>query len=136
MDGLNKYIFDEIDDKDLQRIGIFASQLPPTKPFPKVVLNSDSGIVDAAVEIWRLLLWRKASVETHDIFQPERTPMCFSSCILVAAGAVERNLDVIGIHSGYTSKRIKGERFEATKLSDETKNALMTIALRWAYVLK
>lgn len=118
------YIFDEIDDKDLQRIAIIASQLPPTKPFPKVVLNSDGGIVDAAIGIGRLLRWRKASVETHDIFQPERTPMCFSACILVAAGAVERNLDVIGIHSGYLNKRIKGERFEATKLSEETKKRI------------
>jgi TPR repeat protein len=114
------YIFDSIDSRDFEVIALIASQLPLDKPFPKVVLNSDGGNLTASIGIGRILRWRKASVETHDLFAPEKTPMCYSGCVVIAAGAVERNLDTIGIHSGYTKKRIKGEKYDKQDLDIET----------------
>lgn len=114
------YIFDKIESPDLHKITWIATLLPSDKPFPKVVLNSGGGSIDPAIGIGRILRWRKASVETHDIFNPERTPMCFSACVLVAAGAVERNLDVIGIHSGYEKIRVRKEVYSTNPLPKET----------------
>ncbi len=118
------YIFDEILDKDFETIALIATQLPSDKKFPKVILNSDGGYIDPAMGIGRILRWRKASVETHDLFSPDRSPMCFSACVILAAGAVERNLDVIGLHSGYTSRRIKKEVYERGDLAAETKERI------------
>lgn len=114
------YIFDSIDGRDFETIAFFASQLPIEKPFPKVILNSSGGNISASIGIGRILRWRQASVETHDLFAPEKTPMCYSGCVLIAAGAVERNLDVIGVHSGATRTRIKGEKYDRTDLDSET----------------
>ncbi len=113
------YIFDRIERRDFEAIAFFASQLPIEKPFPKVILNSAGGSIFPSIGIGRILRWRKASVETHDIFAPEKTPMCVSSCVLIAAGAVERNLDTIGVHSGYTKNRIKGEKYDYEDLDPE-----------------
>jgi TPR repeat protein len=114
------YIYDEITDKDFDTIAYYASQLSIHQPFPKIILNSYGGSTYAAMGIGRILRWKKASAITHDIFNPEHTPLCFSACVLVAAGAVERNLDVIGVHTGYSSKRIKGEQYIKLDISKET----------------
>lgn len=114
------YLYDKIEKSDLDKIVSIATQLPLEKSFPKVILNSDGGNLSAAMSIGRLLRLRQASVETHDIFDPTKTPMCYSACVLVAAGAIERNLDTIGLHSGYLKKRTKGEKFEPTELNPAT----------------
>jgi TPR repeat protein len=118
------YIYDTIEQRDFEKIAYIASQLPQDKLFPKVILNSDGGSLSAGIGIGRILRWRRASVETHDIFMPDRSPMCYSACVVIAAGAVERNLDTIGIHSGHTRERIKGEQYKRSNLADETKKRL------------
>jgi TPR repeat protein len=113
------YIFDEIHPKDLEIISYFSSQLPINKRFPDIVLNSDGGSIDAAIGIGRILRWRNASVVTRDLFLPDRIPLCFSACVLLAAGATDRNLDIIGLHSGYSEKRVK-KNYEKAPLSQKT----------------
>lgn len=118
------YIFDKIGRQDFDLIAFISTQLPINKPFPKVILNSDGGSITPAIGIGRILRWRNASVETHDIFSPDKTPMCYSACVIVAAGAVDRNLDTIGLHSGYIKNRIKGENYEYEELDSETNGIL------------
>jgi TPR repeat protein len=114
------YIYDSITRHDFEVIAFIATQLPLDKPFPKVILNSDGGSLSAAISIGRILRLRKATVETHDIFDPGKSPMCYSACVIIAMGAVERNLDTIGIHSGYRKDRIKREQYRHTDLDAET----------------
>lgn len=118
------YIYDTIEQRDFEMMAYIASQLPQDRSFPKVILNSDGGSLSAGIGIGRILRWRRASVETHDIFSPNRSPMCYSACVVIAAGAVDRNLDTIGIHSGYTRERIKGEQYKRLDLPDETTKRL------------
>ena len=114
------YIYDEITYRDFEMIAFFSSIIPNNVRFPKVALNSDGGSVDAAIGIGRILRWKNASAVTRDLLQPENIPLCFSACVLIAAGAIERNLDIIGLHSGYTEKRIKKELYEKSALGKDT----------------
>lgn len=118
------YIFDKIADPDFDRIAFIATQLPQDKPFPKVILNSAGGSLTAGIGIGRILRWRRASVETHDLFAPEKSPMCYSACVVIAAGAVERNLDIVGIHTGHKKQRIKGEKISHLALNEATTRRL------------
>lgn len=114
------YIFDKITDDDFHSIAFFATQLPIDKPFPKIILNALGGSMDAAIGIGRILRWRNASAQTQDIFNKNELPMCYSACVLIAAGAVERNLDVIGLHSGLRRKHINRENYERIPLPKES----------------
>ena len=114
------YIFDKVTDDDFYSIAFFATQLPIDKPFPKIILNALGGSMDAAIGIGRILRWRNASAKTLDIFNNNELPMCYSACVLIAAGAVERNLDVIGLHSGLRHKHINGENYQKIPLPRES----------------
>lgn len=114
------YIFDKITDNDFNIISFFATQLPVEKPFPTVYLNVLGGNMDAAIGIGRILRWRKASVQTSDIFKPNEMPMCYSACVLIAAGAVERNLDVIGLHSGFRRIYVGDGKYEDNHLHQDS----------------
>jgi len=59
-------------------------------------INSGGGSIDAAIAIGRLLRNERASLDV--------TGVCFSACVLVLAGAVERNVgdaNKVGIHRPY-----------------------------------
>jgi hypothetical protein len=59
-------------------------------------INSGGGSIDAAIAIGRLLRKERASLDV--------TGVCFSACVLVLAGAVERNVgdaNKVGIHRPY-----------------------------------
>jgi hypothetical protein len=117
------YIYDTIQPRDVDLITFIATQLPQDALFPSVVLNSDGGNLVAAIGIGRLLRFRKASVITGDIFDPQNPAICYSACVVVAAGAVTRNLDVVGIHSGYYEEQ-KNEQKQYRSLSIETESRL------------
>ena len=95
------YLFNKITLKDLERVAYVGGQLPINMPFPKVMIDSDGADLDAAIGIGRILRWRKASVETYDISHPYTVSKCYSGCVLIAAGAVNRKLSMIGLHSGF-----------------------------------
>jgi hypothetical protein len=95
------YLFNKIKMTDFEKLAYVATQLPIDAPFPLVLLNSDGSDLDAAIGIGRILRWRKASVETYDISYGREPSKCYSGCVLIAAGAVNRKLSMIGLHSGY-----------------------------------
>jgi hypothetical protein len=113
------YIYDEIDYQTSQVIDRINGRIPLNRPFPIIYVNTPGGLIDDAMHIGRILRQRSASVEGMDIFHPENTPMCDSSCVLLAAGATDRNLIEVGFHRGDVSKRLKGERYTHAPMSDE-----------------
>ena len=113
------YIYDEIDYHTSQVIDRINGKIPLNRPFPIVYVNTPGGLIDDAMHIGRILRQRSASVEGMDIFHPENTPMCDSSCVLLVAGATDRNLIEVGFHRGDVSKRLKGERYTHKPMSDE-----------------
>lgn len=113
------YIYDEIDYHTSQVIDRINGKIPLNRPFPIIYVNTPGGLIDEAMHIGRILRQRSASVEGMDIFHPENTPMCDSSCVLLAAGATYRNLIEVGFHRGDVSKRLKGERYAHAPMSDE-----------------
>ena len=92
------FIYDEIVTNDGHRFKSIDSEYPNDLPFPKVYVSSRGGDVLAAMEIGKVLRRRKASIEGRDLFFPDRPAMCASACVHIAAGAVDRQLDHIGVH--------------------------------------
>jgi hypothetical protein len=119
------YLFNKIKLSDFEKLSYVAGQLPINLPFPLVLLNSDGADLDAAIGIGRILRWRIASVETYDISNPENKSKCYSGCVLIAAGAVNRKLSMIGLHSGYM--KFEGPDDDISlyhPISDETKERI------------
>jgi hypothetical protein len=113
------YIYDEIDYQTSQAVDRVNGRIPLNRPFPIVYVNTPGGLIDEAMHIGRILRQRSARVEGMDMFHPENTPMCDSACVLLAAGATDRNLIEVGFHRGDISKRLKGERYAHAPMSDE-----------------
>lgn len=105
-----KYILltDYISQSDFEEIAYVAGQLPSHLAFPKVVINSHGGSLDAAIGIGRILRWRKATIETLDIAFQTPKSKCYSACVVLASGAVHRQLSMIGIHTGYLKTDAEG----------------------------
>ena len=69
------------------------------------------------MEIGRILRRRNASIEGRDLFFPDRPAHCDSACVSLAAGAVDRQFDEIGVHRpmvGGIDKACKPTRRELT----------------------
>jgi hypothetical protein len=105
------YLKNYVTVEDFNQVAYVAAQIAIDKPFPKVIVNVEGGNMDAAIGIGRILRWRKASVETEDITNPLVQSKCLSSCVVLAVGAVRRNLSMIGIHTGYL--KYDGDSIEA-----------------------
>jgi hypothetical protein len=113
------YIYDEIDYQTMAVVNVVNQSTLENQPFPLVYLNSPGGNIDEAMNIGRILRARSASVESLDVFHPDNTPMCNSACSIIAAGATNRNLYEIGFHRGFNAKRLKGEKYKYTEMSNE-----------------
>ena len=99
---------DFISQTDFEEIAYIAGQLPSQLAFPKVVINSHGGSLDAAIGIGRILRWRRASIETLDIAFQTPKSKCYSACVVLASGAVHRRLSMIGIHTGFLKTDAEG----------------------------
>jgi hypothetical protein len=115
------YLKNFVTVEDFNQVAYVAAQIAIDKPFPKVIVNVEGGNMDAAIGIGRLLRWRKASVETEDISNPIVQSKCLSSYVVLAAGAIKRNLSMIGIHTGYL--KFDGDGIEAYQLMPEESKA-------------
>lgn len=113
------YIYGEIDSDDESQFETFNGLYPINKKFPPVYINSPGGDIDAAIHIGRILRQRSATIEGMDMIHPANQVICDSACVLIAAGATERNLLQIGLHTGFIQKRIKGERYTIIPLKNE-----------------
>ena len=114
------YIYGDLDVATYQELEYFASEHPKDRPFPVVYINSDGGRISPSIEMGRILRQYKARIEAEDRFFPDRIARCYSGCVLIAAGAIERNLIHIGIHQGFTPKRLRGGKIEINPVADET----------------
>lgn len=94
-------IFGRIGREDLEFFRRIDRALPVGAPFPRVLVNSSGGDVDTAFEIGRILRKRGATIETGSPVIEDYRPQCSSACVLIAAGAVQRRLTHIGIHSSH-----------------------------------
>lgn len=113
------FIYDEISASDANQFATINQLYPKDRSFPKVFINSRGGSMTAAIEIGRILRSRKASIEGRDVFFPDRPAMCNSACVSLAAGAVERQFDEVGIHRPYVTKRDKFCKPIRHELNDE-----------------
>jgi len=77
--------------------------IPEDKPFPKIYLNSEGGLANEAIIIGRILRKRNATALSGSPFFVDYFVECSSACTFIAAGATTRQLDHIGLHSGYIS---------------------------------
>ena len=114
------YIYDAIDSETFNRIAYFDGLLKGDSKFPIVYLNSFGGSLDYSRAIGRILRRRGAKVEGKNVFHPQQKSFCDSGCVLIAAGAVDRQLSEIGLHRASGVTRIKGEvyRREANEKAD------------------
>lgn len=76
---------------------------------PYVTIFSQGGDVEAAMQIGRDL--RRSEGEILGDFPPKGA--CYSACVLIAAGAVERTASAIGIHRPYFADATTGNLAEA-----------------------
>ena len=115
------YIYDEIDSVTFNRIAFFDGLLKADSKFPIVYLNSFGGDLIYARAIGRILRRRSAKVESKNVFYPQQKSFCDSACVLIAAGAVDRQLREIRLHRTRLETRIKGEvyRREANEQGDK-----------------
>ena len=111
------FIYDEIIPHDSRQIADIDSKYPTDLPLPKIFITSRGGSLKAAMEIGRILRRRNASIEGRDLFFPDRPAHCDSACVSLAAGAVDRQFDEIGVHRpmvGGIDKACKPTRRELT----------------------
>ena len=101
------YIYDEITQEDASELASIDNMMPIEMHFPKVYINSYGGFVSAAQRIGRILRRRNASIEGRDLFFPSKAALCSSSCVFIAAGAVDRQLDHIGVHRPFYERTDK-----------------------------
>ena len=113
------YIYDKIDYHTESELLRFDKELPTSHGFPKVFLNSTGGNIYSAISIGRVLRRRNAEVWNRDYFEPEKIPICASACVLVALGAVRRNLLLVGLHKASEVRRIKGETYERLEVNSK-----------------
>ena len=99
------YIYGDIDREVAQVISNIDGLLPINAKILKVYLNSGGGEIVSARHIGRILRRRGAEVTTFNALQPEYYAKCASACSIIAAGAVTRNLNSVGLHSGYLVER-------------------------------
>ena len=73
--------------------------LPRDSQFPTIYLDTGGGNMSSAIEIGRILRKNKATVKSgNPVLQLEYTK-CLSACVMIAAGATQRFLVNIGLHS-------------------------------------
>ena len=118
------YIYDRIDWQTETEIVKFDKELSAKQPFPKVYLNSLGGSIASAISIGRIFRRRKVEVWNKDYFDPAKHPICASACVIVAAGAVRRNLLLVGLHKSSTANRIKGEVYQRSEAGIKTRNTV------------
>ena len=70
-------------------------------PFPKIYLNSEGGHGKDGMAVGRILRKHKATVVSGSPFFEDHFIECTSACVFIAAGAITRQLDHIGIHQGH-----------------------------------
>ena len=70
-------------------------------PFPKIYLNSEGGHGKDGLAVGRILRKHKATVVSGSPFFEDHFIECTSACVFIAAGAITRQLDHIGIHQGH-----------------------------------
>lgn len=121
------YIYDSIDMDTADAIARVNGAIPLGEPFPLVYLNSEGGSGSAGYQIGRILRQRSASVESKDMFFPNRMPSCNSACALIAMGATTRNLIQVGIHQGGIYGYSRGKAF----LKSENDEAYLKAAWRY-----
>jgi len=112
------YIYDEIDSETFARIASFDGLLKENSKFPVVYLNSFGGSLRYSKAIGRILRRRGASVESKNVFFPKQRPTCDSGCVLIAAGAIDRQLSEIGLHRASLNIRVKGEVYRQEPSND------------------
>ena len=112
------YIFDEIEFADADAIARIDNTLYVDQAFPKIYINSPGGNVAAGQQIGRILRRRKASIEGKNYYFPTRPARCDSSCVFIAAGAVDRQFDEIGVHRSFAMKATSPCKIERAELSD------------------
>ena len=103
------YIYGYIDREVAQVISNIDGLLPINAIISKVYLNSGGGLIVSALHVGRILRRRGAEVTTFNALQPEYYAECASACSIIAAGAVTRNLNSVGLHSGYRVERRNGK---------------------------
>lgn len=112
------YIYGRINEELALAIATIDGLLPLNVKFPIIYLNSGGGQIVSARHIGRILRRRGAEVTTYDPLHPEFVAQCSSACSLIAAGAVTRNLNRVGLHSGSRVERERGKEIRLP-LSEE-----------------
>ena len=92
-------IYNTIYWSDYTDIREIADNLPKDKPFPMVYLHSVGGSLDAAYLIGKIFRKHSVEVKTGNPITGDKYGKCISACVIIAAGAVKRNLVHIGLHS-------------------------------------
>jgi Sel1 repeat len=92
-------VYGEIVYSDLSVFKRIDQELQRNSSFPIVYLDSGGGKIDAAIRIGRILRKNKATARSGNPIQKHENTECSSACVMIAAGATERYLTHIGLHS-------------------------------------
>jgi len=95
------FIFGEIQYTDEKFFLNLDEMWPTDKKIPIVWVESGGGHIIAAKGIGRVIRKRKGIVATGNPITKVDKYYCASACVLIAAGAVERHMREIGLHSSY-----------------------------------
>ena len=113
------FIYDEIIPNDARQMTAIDTNYPTDRRLPKILITSRGGSMKAATEIGRILRRRNASIEGRDIFFPDQPARCDSACVSLAAGAVDRQFDEVGVHRPFVTGHDKACKPTREELADE-----------------
>jgi len=92
-------LYGQITSSDEETFNRLNHSISRGSQFPVVYLDSGGGSISSAIEIGRILRKNAATVKSgNPVLQLEYTK-CSSACVIVAAGATQRFLVNIGLHS-------------------------------------
>lgn len=113
------YIYGKINMATAIEIARVDAALPAGKPFLVVHINSAGASFEAAAWIGRVQRRRQESIEARDALFPLSDTKCYTACVFVALGAVNRQLTDVGLHHGYGVIRKKNEIVDVKPVSQE-----------------
>jgi TPR repeat protein len=118
-------IYGYIGYSDFELINALHRELTPDAIFPVVYLDSPGGRMIYAIEIGKILRERKATVITGSPYIDEKNIECSSACVFIAAGAVTRQLNHIGLHNGHSFDYKGPKKWTREELSSSAMSAFL-----------
>ena len=113
-DGLKQiFLYGNISMSDATELLRIDAYLKDDAKFPTIYVDSLGGLLSSGEMIGKILRRRQARIETKNLFDESLPAQCSSACVLVAAGAVDRQMSHIAVHPPHKKIHVKAETYRS-----------------------